>query len=321
MSTEHWASIQEAGALSGLRFMFGVYRWFGRLPFRVLLYPVILYFFLFRPQARRASLEYLGYLEDAGLLTRTGSRVHLSYRHFLSFGDCLLDKLSAWQGDISRDNLRFHNHQLINELANEGRGAMIIGSHLGNLEICRALAQSNAGIKLNVLMHTAHATKFNEMLKRAGSDSQVNIIQTTEINPATAIVLQQKLDQGEFVVIAGDRTPVSGSHNTSQVRFLGHPSEFPHGPFILAAILKCPVLTMFCLRRDGVKQPAYDLYLDHFADRIVLPRKQRKEQLHQYNQAYADLLARYCAKAPLQWYNFYSFWAATPAAERTATNL
>lgn len=310
MDAKHWSIVKEAGALGGLRFMFGVYQCFGRLPFRICLYPVILYFFAFRRDARRASLEYLKRMKETGLLGRSQQhRLILSFRHFMSFGDSLLDKLSVWQDDIALKDIRFHNHELLDALASNGRGAVIVGSHLGNLEVCRALAQKNTSIKFNVLMHTGYASKFNEMLKRAGSESQVNIIQVTEVNPATAIILQQKVEKGEFLVIAGDRTPVSGPKNTSRVEFLGQPSDFPHGPFILAAILKCPVFTMFCLRQENVRKPAYDLYVDHFADRIILPRKQREQTLHAYNQSYADRLARYCAKAPLQWYNFYPFWA------------
>ncbi len=186
----HWASIGEAGALGGLKFMFRIYRWCGRMPFRLVLYPVILYFFLFRTSARQASLQYLSYMKAAGHYHSNRHLLCDSYRHFLSFGESLLDKLAVWQGDIGLDTIHFHNHHQLDQLVAEGRGALLIGSHLGNLEICRALVQRNTRLKMNVLMHTGHAARFNRMLKKAGRDSQMNIIQVTDITPATAMLLQ-----------------------------------------------------------------------------------------------------------------------------------
>lgn len=312
----HWASIGEAGALSGLKFMFLVYRWFGRTPFRVLLYPVILYFFLFRRGARNSSLQYLRYLQEAGLYQPRYSRLYDSYRHFLSFGESLLDKLAVWQGDIGIDAIHFHQHEVIERLASERRGAVLMGSHLGNLEVCRALVQLNAQLKMNVLMHTANAARFNHMLKKAGRDSQMNIIQVTDITPATAMLLQQKIDQGEYIVIAGDRIPLIDGKNTSRVRFLGHDCDFPSGAFVLASILRCPLLSIFCLRREQDKIPAWDLHLDMLAERIILPRQQRPQQVQHYCQVWADMLGRYCQLAPLQWYNFYPFWQPSAAAHK-----
>lgn len=308
MSDNHWSNIAEAGAVSGIRFLLTVYRRLGRLPFRICLYPVILYYFLFRKPSREASLEYLQHMRAEGRLTSSRPLLLQSYRHFMNFGESMLDKLAVWQGDISLDALEFHNHEAFDNLAREGKGCVMVGSHLGNLEICRALAKRNTNVTFNVLMHTAHATRFNAMLTRANSKAHVNVIQVSDISPATAIVLQQKIEAGEFLVVAGDRSPISGQGNASEVSFLGELCHLPQGPFILASILRCPVLTIFCLRREAEKKPFFDLYIDHFEDRIVLPRRERQKALQQTLQRWADLLADYCEKAPLQWFNFYSFW-------------
>lgn len=308
MRADHWSTVTEAGAVSGIRFMFAIYRWLGRLPFRICLYPVILYYFLFQTSARRASLEYLRHMRAQNRLNSDQAILLQSYRHFMNFGETILDKLAVWQGDISLDSLAFHNHEVFDDLVRQGRGCVMVGSHLGNLEICRALAKRNVNVTVNVLMHTAHATRFNEMLARANEEAHLNVIQVSEISPATAILLQQKIDAGEFLVIAGDRTPVSGQGNTTEVSFLGERCQMPQGPFVLASILRCPVLTIFCLRREHGGKPFFDLYMDQFADRIRLPRRDRENALQETMQRWADLLADYCQKAPLQWFNFYSYW-------------
>ena len=319
MSARHWSTVSEAGAVSGIRFMFSIYRWFGRLPFRICLYPVILYYFLFQKSARHASLDYLRHMREDNRLTTEKPLLLQSYRHFMNFGECILDKLAVWQGDIALDSLAFHNHEVFDEMVERGQGCVMVGSHLGNLEICRALAKRNVDVTVNVLMHTAHATRFNEMLSRANSEAHVNVIQVSEINPATAILLKQKIDNGEFLVIAGDRTPVSGQGNVTEVSFLGEPCFMPQGPFVLASILRCPVLSIFCLRRERGGKPFFDLYMDHFADRIRLPRRDREQALEETVQRWADLLADYCQKAPLQWFNFYSYWHRADAGPNSET--
>lgn len=305
---KHWSQLQEAGAQSGIRIMFAIYRIFGRIPFRLLLFPVVLYFYFGRTAARKASHDYLRKAQQQGLIHHTTTVWWLGYRHFVNFGESLLDKLAVWVNDIRLDDIDFHNRVAIERIIDTGRGGLIIGSHLGNLEVCRALAMQKPDVRMNVFVHTEHATTFNAMLKKAGSESQVNLLPISSINPATATLLHDKIEAGEFIVIAGDRTPPSGNTHTAVVDFLGASAKLPYGPYILASILKCPVLTLFCLRKEQSGRTRYDLYFDDFAEQIKLPRKNKQQGLSIYCQQFAERLEQYCAKAPLQWYNFYPFW-------------
>jgi predicted LPLAT superfamily acyltransferase len=131
------------------------------------------------------------------------------------------------------------------------------------------------------------------------------LIPVTEIGPATIIDLQQRVDRGEWVVIAGDRTPVTGENHVSFVPFLRREAAFSHGPWILGSLLQCPVHLLFCVRTgDG-----WRLSLEPFADRIRLDRKNRRDALRGHAAAYAARLETYARAFPLQWYNFFDFWA------------
>jgi len=46
-----------------------------------------------------------------------------------------------------------------------------------------------------------------------------------------------------------------------------------------------------------------------FSEKITLNRKEREQDLQRYAQSFADALEQQCVKAPLQWFNFYDFWA------------
>ncbi len=303
----HWARIEERGVYAGLRMMLWTYRVLGRRGFALLLYPVIGYFFVFGMEARQASRAFLSrvYADPRGretLCDRPGWRQ--SFRHFFSFGEAVLDKLAAWAGEFGEEDIVYENRALFDDLQKSGRGGLLIASHLGNMEVCRALGQLSLGLKLNVLVHTKHAPNFNRLLNRVGPESSVLLIQTTEVDPATAMMLYNRIAQGEFVVIVGDRTPVKQSSRYSWASFLGQPAPFPQGPFILAAILECPVQLIFCLKRAG----RYHIIFEHFSESIVIPRRKRAEILDDCTSRYAARLEHYCASDPYKWFNFFNFW-------------
>jgi len=116
--------------------------------------------------------------------------------------------------------------------------------------------------------------------------------------------LQDKIEAGELVIIAADRTPVSGGYRVSRVEFFEQLASFPQGPFILASLLKCPVYTVFCLR----KKNKHVIYFDHFSNQLFFSRKNRTEEIQKSVQVYAGRLQQYCIEEPLQWFNFYDFW-------------
>ncbi len=311
---EHWSIIQERGTVWGIRSMLGIYKILGRKISSLFLYPVMAYFFLTSRSARQASKEYLNRLYSIAPECFDGQRpgIKLSFLHFLSFGQALLDKVSSWMGHIPLAEVKLHHGNLLNDLVAARQGAIFLGSHLGNIEMCRALASLNFEIKINALMFTDNAEKFNHILQELNPQSEVNLIQITQLGLDTAITLKEKIDRGEFVVIVGDRTSAAQPGRSHYVDFLGHPAPFPEGAFILAGLLDCPVYLLFCIKEEK----RYNVYLEHFSDRLRLPRAERQQRLQQVIGCYADRLAFYCSKAPLQWFNFFDFWHRDGAAER-----
>ncbi|MEI7614128.1 MAG: hypothetical protein WCK63_14595 [Betaproteobacteria bacterium] len=304
-STKHWSNFAERGSVLGLRSVFVCYRLLGERVARLMLYPIVGYFFITGRAARTASK---GFLRQVNL--KRGARIPEPswwdvYQHMLAFGQSGLDKLAAWMGGFDRARVDFPDHEELERLTASGRGAVLIGSHLGNLEMTRALAVNNRLAKVNAVLYTKHALRFNTLLMQANADFGVNFIQISQLGPETAILLKERIDRGELVVIVGDRTPPGeGSRRISLVDFLGKPAPFAQGPFILASLLECPVYLFFCLREgQGLR-----IHLEHFAEQIDLPRKTRQERLQDYMQRYARRLEHYCLIAPKQWFNFYDFW-------------
>ncbi|KPA53133.1 acyltransferase [Photobacterium leiognathi subsp. mandapamensis] len=306
---QHWSSHAERGTILGIKTLLAVYSLLGRKAFNLLLKAVMGYYYLTGKKARKASEDYLEQLESYASDNQLALPAKLnSYDHLLSFGHTMLDKLVAWQGDYSEKNLTIHGDEHFNELAKRKQGIIVLGSHLGNLELCRALSSRHPDIKINALVFTEHAERFNAVLKAINPDSDLNLIQVNELGADTAIMLQQKVEQGEWVVIVGDRTSVTKEQRVVWADFLGKPAPFPQGPFILASVLKVPVYTLFGLRDDSQATPHFDVYFEPFSEQLILPRKTRETALQETVQRYASRLESYTIKAPLQWYNFFNFW-------------
>ncbi len=304
--SSHWAHREERGVVWGMRFLLRIYLLFGRRVLHLFLYPVVMYYWLTNRQARQASQAYLDRLSDfAPSLKLTGS-FFWSFKHFISFANAMIDKLAAWSGALSQADVQYYGRYELLDGIHKGQGAVLLGSHLGNLEVCRVIADFDKTIHINVLVHTKHAQKFNGLLKQISDNSRLHMIQVTEITPATAMLLSDKIEAGELVIIAADRTPVSNRQRVTIVDFLGAKAVFPQGPFILAFLMKCPVYTVFCLKQQG----KHVIYFDHFSEMLKLPRKTREQAMQQIIQRYADCLQAYCLKEPLQWFNFFDFWTA-----------
>ena len=295
----HWSGVNEAGTVLGMKIMLWVYRVLGLRGFRIILGPVMLYYFFVRKEERLASEQFLSKVAQ---FQKDNSAGQLSsFKHFMMFGEVLLDKFLAWMGEFGKNDVVFESPGVIPA---SSKGGIIIVSHLGNSEICGALMEHLPDLKITALVHNKHAEKFNSLLNKINKNNKVNIMQVTEMTPATAMLLSERVDAGEYIIIAGDRTPVTGPQRVSLVDFFGTPAEFPQGAFILASLLKCPVFLMFCLKKSG----RYHIFIEKFAEQLKLPRKDKEHGLNKAVQEYAYRLQSYCQEFPLQWFNFFPFW-------------
>jgi predicted LPLAT superfamily acyltransferase len=302
----HWADIGESTSVAGILFLCGIHRWLGRWPFRLCLYPVVLFHWLGNATARRASLQYLQRLQAHAGVFEQAPGWRQSLRHFRYFAETLLDKLLALGRRYPLANVDLQRDVMLSQVA-RGEGGVIITAHIGCLELCQTMADYVPGFRLTALVHTAHADRFNQLMQRLDPNGQVELLQVTELGPATAVMLAERVARGEFVAIAGDRVPLRGGRSV-RAPFLGHQAPFPIGPYVLASTLGCPVFTMACVHAgDG-----YVVRFERFADRVKLPRGSRDAALAEQAARFAQWLEFQVSGAPYDWFNFFSFWDQVP---------
>ena len=315
---QHWAQQDEVKGLWGMRLMLRVWELLGRRAFTVLLWPVIGVYWLIARPARQASRQWMARVKQE-LRQRSmpvPSRLN-SFFHFMRFGNAMLDKVASWRGELKlhRDIVFAHGaSEALNIAAPQGK--LLLASHLGDVEACRALAQLEGSKIINALVFSENAQRFKQIMSEMAPEAGVNLMSVTDIGPDTAIAIKEKLERGEWVAIVGDRIAVNpqrgGEWRVIWSRFMGQPAPFPQGPFILASILRCPVVLIFALRQQG----KLVLHCEPFADPLRLPRSERQQALQDTVDRYAQRLEHYALMSPLDWFNFFDFWHLPESSEK-----
>ncbi|MCR9212225.1 MAG: glycosyltransferase family 2 protein [Proteobacteria bacterium] len=302
---KHWADLNERGVSWGVKAVFGTYKLLGRNACWILLQPILLYFFVTGRHQRTASFQYWNRIwTETGKAGKPGYLI--VWRHYRSFGRMALEKLAAWLGDIGVEELVADNLDELDSVASGDKGVIVFSSHLGNIEVSRALARKRGANRVTVFAHTRNAMRFNRILAKYNPLSAIDIMEVEDITPATIIELQDRLDRGDWIVIAGDRIPITGEKRLTEVKFLGDQAPFSQGPVLIASLLKCPVYVMNCVREEK----GFRVFFEKIAEEITLPRRGRDEAIQGFVTQYARILEDLCKKYPDQWYNLYDFWRA-----------
>lgn len=291
---QSWHEIGEAGALLGIRFLAVVATAFGRWPVRLMLKVIVFYYALFNRRAMAASRLFLQRLGVAHGFWDC-------YRHLLRFAECTTDRLFFIRGMHHLFEVHTHGHENLVAIQQSGKGAILLGAHLGSFEAMHATGDLE-GHHINVVGYFGNAKRINQVLATVGRGVHATLIEVQPGDVTFALKLRECLERGELVAVLGDRS-VGGA--SVPVQFLGHTAHIAAGVYAIASVLKCPVYLTFGLFTPPNR---YDLYCEPFAERIELPRNRRAEATAQYAQRYADRLAHYCAQAPHNWFNFYDFW-------------
>lgn len=298
----HWSAISESGSLRGIRLMLAIYDRFGARAYQGVLFLVGLYYWLRRPIARRASQEYQKRLK--AFCPSVSLPRLTTVRHFTTFGTAILDKVLALYGRIAPESIHIEQRETLRAAIDAGKGGIIVVTHLGSHEICQALGRLRRDLKMSVVMHTHHAQRFNSLFNDIDRPLSVEIIEVSDMGPATAQRLQARVAEGGFVVIAADREPIEADARRRWIDFLGRSAPFPEGAFWLAMLLHCPLYLLVCAR----KGQTHHVHFESLGDATGLTRRERSVWMDNTMAHFVARLEHFCCRYPLQWFNFYPFW-------------
>jgi predicted LPLAT superfamily acyltransferase len=291
-----WRQIPEAGTVWGIRFIVGLARLLSRRVAGWFLYLVSLYYVLFRGSVRRASR---GYLRRIGQPAGLGNVA----RHIHTFAKVSLDRLFFLTGRWTPFEIIYHGHELFLAAARSGRGALLLGAHVGSYEVMRSRAEL-IGAPVNIVVDFSNAGRISSVLRSLAPGIDTRLLPLDKDPLVTVLALKECIERREMVAILADR--VSAAERQVVVPFLGDEAPFPAGPWILAHTLKCPVYFF-----TGLFHPPnrYDLYCEVLADEVTLDGGERSEAIKRHVQRYATVLERHLRTAPMNWFNFFDLWS------------
>jgi predicted LPLAT superfamily acyltransferase len=290
-----WIRHRERGSIALLRIMAFVSLHLGRTLSRIPLYGIAVYFFLFAPGARRHSRRYL----RLALGRRPGARDR--FRQILSFATTIHDRVYLINEQFGIFDITLEGETQILAQADKGRGALLMGAHMGSFEVMHSLGRRRRGLEVAMAMYEENARKINAILAAINPHLKSDIVSLGRIDAMLNIA--ERLDHGAFVGVLGDRT--LGGEPVQAVTLLGERAYLPTGPMRAAAILRCPVFFMAGLYRG---KNHYHVVFEPVADFSSTPAAARHLAVRSAIDRYAALLDQYCRSDPYNWFNFHDFW-------------
>lgn len=317
MSNEHthWTDEKEVIKTNKpLKLVLVLLKFIPGFVYRTLIFPVTIFYWIFAKSARKAAVQY-----QKQLRLFTGRKIPpriSSYRQIVSFAFCIIEKMEGWLGKVKFDRIQYHNDDIddILNLLRSGKGALLITSHLGNMELLRSLSDYNEQlvgreVPVYVVMDMQINSNFSDTLKSINPKFSFNVINSNEIGPDSIVTLMEAIEKGALVVIAGDRTSAHAKEKNLTISFLGKDAKFPYGVFLIPALMKAPLYFMFGLRDHiSLLSSKQNVYIEKCHTDFNCPRSEREERIIQSCGEYVARLEKFCILYPYQWYNFFNFW-------------
>ena len=291
-----WLAQRERGSRPLIWLIVKVTLMLGRGAGRALLYPICAYFLLFSGRARRASRDYL-----CRALARPPAWRNV-FAHYQCFARTILDRVLLLSGQYDQVDCEVEGIDVLRGALAQGRGCLLYGAHFGSFDVLRVLGSAQSPVPVNVLMHEDNAEKLNSVLAMLNRELPQQIIPLGRAE--TMLRVAEALSRNEIVGLLADR--VVAGDKMVRCNFLDADASFPEGPFILASVLKAPVVLFSAVYCDGRR---YRICFEPFVDSQSALSERNRDGMQSQVQRYADWLARRCKSAPYNWFNFYDFWA------------
>ena len=295
----HWRNQSEAGNQFMRRLLVWIALRLGRSVSMLVLVPTAVYFTVFAREFNQYSKEYLGKVFKTDSISWTQV-----YKHFLTFAICSVDKLFFLSNRFSSYHVSSEGTEVFDQYIEKRQGAILLVSHAGNFEMMKACGDKDKSLPIKIVMSRGHNAGASELVEYLAPDMADNIIDA-DVSPNELVLqIQEAIANGYFVGMMADR----GRKDEAFIpcEFLGDQANFPLAPWLIASVLKAPVILCFGLY-GGARH--YNIYCEEFSQAVVIPRKDRQQKLAVLCQSYAKRLEHYVTRYPYNWFNFFAFWA------------
>ena len=116
----HWSKFKERGSMLGIEVLVFIHKYLGNWVFKVILFPIMIYFYLSGNVARKSIHHYLKNINQHqhNVTLTQGQLFRKGFRVFYNFGLAIVDKFDAWLGKVSIDDIDIVNKEAYQSSAN-----------------------------------------------------------------------------------------------------------------------------------------------------------------------------------------------------------
>lgn len=207
----------------GLAMIWAVYNIFGLRFFHFVAHATGFFMWIFSPGVRRASPK-LGKI--------------------VNFTHSLADKMVVMADGKSKPVVALDDSPDAKDFIGDVRarkGVFVISSHVGTIEVLAALGECE--VTFHAWMEFSRTGVFNDFYLKHQRKNKVVIHPISGFNPGTVLFAGSRLDEGDAILMAGDRS--FGRKRTENVD--GREVELAEGVFRLASALEHPVYFVSCI--------------------------------------------------------------------------
>ncbi len=264
-----------------------------------------------RPGARRIVRANLSHIPG---LAANPKHLHRAVRQV--FGHSLLNyvdffRLSAVTPEELDASWTVEGLRQVDEALKQGRGCVIICSHLGNFDY--ALRHfTHLGYTLTITQEHLKPERLHQLVMQVRNVPGIHFAPVDSSSGLRALI--KALRNNEIVLMPADRD-IQG--HGEEVEFFGEPTRLPTGGVQLALRTGAPLLGVFPHRRG------LDASLGEFAPLPALTNEERAAEPDPTRRALrqvAKLLEQQIARSPEQWAVFSPIWpnSGQPALPKQA---
>lgn len=304
-----WYQIKEqAAGEKRLMLLWYIYKIFGKNIVRFITIFIAFFTFIFAKPIRKYSHKNLGIIYNFTQNQSAKPTIYNCFKLILNYAWSLIDRMETFANRYPVSKLIFDSdtqkHFMEEDIKNK-RGIIFICSHIGNVEVLRTFVQQpqwSENPHVNVFLSEEQCKIFNKFLKKIQVKTKITTYPVEQVGIETVIELEEKLNKGEVIFIAGDRVSKNTGESAVKLDFLGHKTDFPTGSFHLAQLMDASIYFISAIKN---KNDRYKVYLEKFEKDNNL---KKSENIALMQNKYCNFLEKIVQISPLQFYHFYEMF-------------
>jgi predicted LPLAT superfamily acyltransferase len=271
----------------------------GRRLAYLFMYVVVAWYVLLRPFVRRRCRYYLD--RRFPKVAHPLVRVWHDYRRIEALGESLIDRAAFGLLGPQALQMEFSQGPHLQELIDEGRGLIILNSHVGGWQVAMS-AFRFLRVPVSIVIHQEASDIDPRWFRCAGTETPFSII-----DPAQPLggVLQMiaALKENQVLGMMADRV-FGDDRNTLPADFLGAPVHFPVSPYRLAAMQGTPIAVVYSYKTG------FSTYQVELARVIRVPvgLGRSNAAYTPYLRQFVETLEVFAAAHPWEFFNFHDMW-------------